>query len=197
MGCECAEAPAKTAEERSTVRLALALNAMMFVVGVVVGYVADSTGVIADSLDMATDAVSYALALAAITRGEAFKRNSARWTGGVLIVLGGGIAIEAIRRAIVGSEPIGLAMMAYAVVSFAVNLFVLTRLAKYRQGEVHLRASYICTRADVIANIAVFVSGAIVASTGLAAVDLIVGFGIAAYVLKEALEILHEANEMS
>ena len=167
----------------------------MFVVGIVVGYLADSTGVIADSLDMATDAVGYALALVAITRGEAFKRNAARWTGGVLIVLGGGIAMEAIRRGIVGSEPIGLAMIAYSLASFAVNVYVLTRLARYRKGEVHLRASFICTRADVIANIAVFISGAIVASTRFTFVDLVAGFAIGVYVLKEALEILQDSNE--
>src|SRR5574337_859597 len=91
-------APTPSAAERSAIRLALTLNVAMFLIGAVVGYLADSTGVIADSLDMMTDAVGYALALMAITRGEAFKRNSARWTGSVLVVLGGGIAIEAIRR---------------------------------------------------------------------------------------------------
>ncbi|MFX8573834.1 hypothetical protein ABTM22_20085, partial [Acinetobacter baumannii] len=54
--------------------------------------------------------------------------------------------------------------------------YVLSQLAKYRQGEVHLRASYICTRADVLANVAVFISGAIVSVTGFKAIDLIVGF---------------------
>ena len=80
-------------------------------------------------------------------------------------------------------------------VSFAVNLYVLTQLANVRQGGVHLRASYICTRADVLANFAVFLSGAIVAITGLNSVDLVVGLGIGAYVIREALEIFQEANE--
>ena len=64
-----------------------------------------------------------------------------------------------------------------------------------RRGDVHLRASYICTRADVIANVAVFMSGGIVAATGLQIVDLIAGFAIGLYVLKEAIEILREAND--
>lgn len=194
MSCECGNAPTQSAPERSTIRVALTLNVAMFVIGVVVGYLADSTGVIADALDMGTDAVAYALALLAITRGDAFKRNAARWTGVVLIVLGGGIAIETLRRAFVGSEPVGIAMMAYSIVSFAVNLYVLMRLARYRKGEVHLRASYICTRADVIANVAVFLSGAVVAATRFAVADLIVGFAIGIYVLKEALEIMRDAN---
>jgi Co/Zn/Cd efflux system component len=195
MTCECSQASAKTEKERKTVRIALILNVSMFAIGIVAGYWAQSTGMMADALDMLTDGVAYALTLMAITRGPAFKRNTARWTGGVLIVLGALIVVDVVRRGVLGSEPLGTAMMAYSVASFAVNLFVLLQLSRYRRGEVHLRASYICTRADVIANIGVFVSGGIVAVTGLRVADLIVGFAIGIYVLKEATEILREAGE--
>ena len=195
MSCECTQASAKTQAERKTLRIALWLNTMMFVVGITAGLLAQSTGLLADALDMLTDAVAYALALMAISRGPAFKRNAARWTGGVLVLLGAGIVVEVVRRWFYGSEPVGLVMMAYSAVSFAVNLFVLTQLAKYRQGQVHINATYICTRADVLANIGVFVSGAIVTLTGLRVVDLIAGFAIGVYVVKEAVEILREAAE--
>lgn len=197
---DAAEAlPSETAvnkeAERSTVRTALALNAIMFATGMTAGYLAQSSGMMADALDMGTDAVTYALALMAITRSHRFKRNAARWTGFVLVVLGAGIVLDVIRRAIFGSEPVGVAMIAYAIVSFAVNLHVLGRLSKYRSGEVHLRASYICTRADVIANVGVFVSGVIVALTGFRFVDLLAGTAIGIYVLREAFEILEAAGE--
>lgn len=167
----------------------------MFIVGIVAGISAQSTGILSDALDMLTDAVAYALALMAISRGLAFKANAARWSGWILVLLGAAIVIEVVRRWYSGSEPAGTVMLAYSVVSFAVNLYVLFRLAKYRRGEVHLRASYICTRADVLANVAVFISGAIVLLTGYAVVDLVVGFAIGIYVLKESIEILREANE--
>lgn len=194
MSCECSNVSTNPRIDRKTLIQAFVLNATMFVVGVWAGYLAQSTGVMADALDMGTDAVSYALALLAITRSSNFKRSAARWTGLVLIVLGAGIVIEVVRRAIFGSEPVGLAMMAYSIVSFCVNLYVLTLLSKYRRGEVHLRATYICTRADVLANIGVFISGGIVAVTGFRFVDLVAGFAIGLYVLKEALEIMREAS---
>jgi Co/Zn/Cd efflux system component len=195
MACECSEASAKTEAERKVVRVALGLNLGMFVVGAIAGVLADSTGVLADALDMLTDGVGYALALAAISRGTAFKANAARWTAGVLLVLGAGIAAEVVRRWIFGSEPVGTIMMAYSIVSFAVNLYVLRQLAKVRDGGVHLRASYICTRADVLANFAVFLSGALVAITRLSVIDLVVGLGIGLYVIREAVEIFQQANE--
>ena len=144
---------------------------------------------------MLTDARTYGLSLMAISRGLAFKKNAARWSGGILVVLGFGIILDVVRRWFFGSEPVGSVMMVYSTVSFAVNLYVLTQVAKFHRGEVHLRASYICTRADVIANLAVFISGGIVALTGLSIVDLIIGSLIGLYVLKEAVEILVEAKE--
>ena len=197
MGCERTDTPAKTAADRKTLRVALSLNATMFVIGAVAGVLAQSAGVLSDALDMLTDAIAYALALMAVSRGLEFKKNAARWSGGVLILLGGGIVAEVARRWYFGSEPVGLVMMGYSAVSFAVNLYVLSQLAKYRRGEVHLRASYICTRADVLANIAVFVSGAMVAVTGMRVLDLVVGFGIGLYVLKEAWKILREAQDFA
>ena len=195
MSCDCAKACANTSAERKTLRVALALNLTMFVIGTIAGLLAESTGLLADALDMLTDAITYGLSLMAISRGLAFKKNAARWSGGILVVLGFGIILDVVRRWFFGSEPVGSVMMVYSTVSFAVNLYVLTQVAKFHRGEVHLRASYICTRADVIASLAVFTSGGIVAVTGLSIVDLIIGSLIGLYVLKEAVEILVEAKE--
>ncbi len=195
MSCDCAKACANTSAERKTLRVALALNLTMFAIGTIAGLLAESTGLLADALDMLTDAITYGLSLMAISRGLAFKKNAARWSGGILVLLGIGIILDVVRRWFFGSEPVGSVMMVYSTVSFAVNLYVLTQVAKFHRGEVHLRASYICTRADVIANLAVFSSGGIVAVTGLSIVDLIIGSLIGLYVLKEAVEILVEAKE--
>lgn len=195
MTCECTQLSAKTEAERKMLRIALSLNSAMFVIGTVAGVLAQSTGLLADALDMLVDATAYVLALMAISRGLTFKKNAARWSGGILILLGAGIVAEVVRRWFFGSEPVGLVMMVYSAVAFAVNLYVLKELVKFRRGDVHLRASYICTRADVIANVAVFISGGIVAATELQVVDLIAGFAIGLYVLKEAVEIWREANE--
>jgi Co/Zn/Cd efflux system component len=48
------------------------LNATMFVAGMVAGLIGQSSGLIADSLDMFADAVGYGIALSAFNRGTAF-----------------------------------------------------------------------------------------------------------------------------
>jgi Co/Zn/Cd efflux system component len=194
MACECSRAPARTGKERATLRIALALNATMFVIGSAAGLWAQSTGLIADALDMLADASAYAIALLAVTRGDLFKRNAARWSGAVLLVLGFGIVVDVARRSLFGSEPKGLAMMAFSLVSLAVNAAVLRMLNEFRRGEVHLRATWIFTRADVLANLGVFTSGLLVLATGWRAPDLVVGLAIGLFVMREAIEILADAN---
>ena len=192
--CGCHVEPTQDPKQRRTLWIALVLNALMAVVGFVVGWLAHSTGVLADALDMLSDASAYAIGLAAIGRSALFKRRAAQWSGAILLLLGLGIVVEALRRGVMGSEPLGGWMMLAAGLSLIVNLTVLRLLRPFQQGEVHLRATWIFTRADVVANIGVLVAAGLVALTGSRFPDVIVGAAIGAYVVKEAIEILREAS---
>src|SRR5690606_16760658 len=55
--------PAAAAREGRTLRLLLAINAAMFALELIAGWIAESTGLIADSLDMFADAAVYGVAL--------------------------------------------------------------------------------------------------------------------------------------
>lgn len=189
------EISGRVLDKQRILRMALMMNVGMFIIGSAVGLWAQSAAILADGLDMLTDAIAYWLVLLALSRGLKFKRLAARFSGVILVVLGVGILIAVVRRYFFGSEPIGWAMMIYSVASFGVNLYVLSLLATFRESEIHLRATYLFTRADVAANIALFVTGSIVAATGWQIVDLLLGFGIGLFVLKGAIEILFQANE--
>lgn len=190
--CGChTEVP--TAEAGKTLRLALALNAAMFVVELIGGIVGESSGLIADSLDMLADASAYGIAIAAASQGALFKVRAATFSGTILFLLGLGACIAAIGRTITGSEPESLIMAVLAAPALVVNTVVLRLLSQHRHGEVHLRATWIFTRADVVANLAVLFAALLVYLTGSRYPDLIVGFGIGLYVIREAFEILRDA----
>lgn len=144
---------------------------------------------------MLTDAGAYAIALAAIGRSQAFKARAAAVNGSLVLLLGLGVLAEVVRRTLYGSEPQSLWMIGISVLALVVNVSVLWILRPIQQGEVHLRATWICTRADVVANAGVILSGVIVAVTGLRYADLVVASAIGVYVIREALEILAEARE--
>lgn len=193
-GCGC-HAEATSEAERRILRIALTLNATMFVVGVVVGLIAQSTGLIADSLDMLADACAYSVALAAWSRSTSFKAFASQLSGTLLLILGLVVLLGVVWRLSTGSHPEGIWMMGIATVALLVNTTVLRLLECFRHGEVHLRAAWLFTRVDVIANLGVIVSGALVLLLHSPVPDLVIGAAIAGYVIKEAIGILREAHE--
>ena len=193
MSCDCHH-EAKNAQERRVLRIALVLNAAMAVIGGVAGWIAHSTGLLADALDMLSDATAYAIGLVAIGRGARFKANAAWLSGIVLLVLGIAMLGEVARRVAYGAEPLSGWMIGTAFLSLAVNVFVLRMLSPLKSGEVHLRATWLFTRADVVANIGVILAGMLVFWLKLPYPDYIIGALIGLYVIKEAVEILGDAR---
>ena len=185
---------AKSAQERRILTIALVLNAAMAVIGGVAGWMGQSTGLLADALDMLSDATAYAIGLVAIGRGARFKANAAWLSGSVLLVLGLGLLLEVGRRVFQGAEPLSGWMIGTACLSLVVNLTVLRLLAPLKSGEVHLRATWIFTRADVVANVGVVVAGLLVLVLASPYPDYVIGTLIGLYVIKEALEILSDAR---
>lgn len=192
--CGCHVETADTPAERRILWIALVLNALMAVVGGFAGWFGESTGLLADALDMLSDATAYAIGLVAIGRSVTFKVHAARVSGTVLLLLGMGVLIEVGRRAFYGSEPVSVLMLAVASLSLLVNVIVLRLLRPLRQGEVHLRATWVFTRADIVANVGVIVSAALILLTGSRFPDLIVGAAIGLYVVREAIEIFKDAH---
>lgn len=182
-------------DEGRALRIALTLNATMFVVGLSAGLVADSLGLMADSFDMLADALAYGLSLAAVGRPALFKARIARLSGMLLLFLGAGVVLDVVRRAWLGSDPESGIMIATTLISLGVNAYVIRLLTRFRRGGVHLRAAWLFTRADVVANVGVLLSAVLVLVTGSRFPDLIVGLAIGLYVIREALEILGQARE--
>jgi cation diffusion facilitator family transporter len=192
--CGC-QHEATNPSERKVLLIALALNAAMAVIGGLAGWVSQSTGLLADALDMLSDAMAYTIGLVAIGRSLRFRTYAAYASGLFLLLLGVGVLADVARRAVSGSEPEGSWMIGVSLVSLAVNVAVLRILSPLRKGNVNLRASWIFTRADVVANIGVILSGALVALLQTRYPDLAIGTLIGLYVIKEALEILAEARK--
>ena len=115
-------------------------------------------------------------------------------SGAVLLLLGLGVLFEVGRRVIYGAEPASGWMIGTAILSLIVNMAVLRMLAPLKSAEVHLRATWIFTRADVVANVGVVVAGLLVLVLASPYPDYVIGTLIGLYVIKEALEILSDAR---
>ncbi|VAX03020.1 Cobalt-zinc-cadmium resistance protein CzcD [hydrothermal vent metagenome] len=192
-GCGC-EIEIKNRDQSRVLILLLAINGVMFIAEIVAGVIGDSTALIADSLDMLADATVYAIGLYAVGRSLLVKAKAAHLSGIFQIVLGLGVLFDIVRRTIVGSEPESVMMIAVGIVALIANTVCLVLIYKHRQGEVHMRASWIFSKNDVIANLGVISAGLLVATTGSSWPDLIIGLLIAAIVIRGGVHIIKDAN---
>lgn len=182
--------PVDPVREARTLKILLAINAAMFVVELTVAWFAESTGLLADSLDMFADAAVYGLALYAVGRSSAAKVRTAHVAGWLQAALAIGALVEVVRRFVVGSEPESTLMIAMACVALVANGACLWLVTRHREGGAHMKASTIFSTNDVIANLGVIAAGVLVALTGDTYPDLVVGAIIALIVLLGARRIL-------
>ncbi len=191
--CGC-EIEINNRDQRRVLILLLAINGVMFIAEITAGIIGNSTALIADSLDMLADATVYAIGLYAVGRSLLVKAKAAHISGIFQIVLGLGVLIDIVRRTITGSEPESFMMIVVGMVALIANTICLALIYKHRQGEVHMRASWIFSKNDVIANLSVIGAGLLVAYTGSFWPDLIIGLLIATIVIRGGIHIINDAN---
>lgn len=180
--------------ERRILWQVLLLNAALSAGLAVAGVLGDSSGLLANALDNASDAVVYVICLLAVGRSQRLKRLAAIASGVLLLVFAAGVLADAARRAVTGSEPVGLAMVGMSVAASVVNLLCLWLLKPIKTRDVNLRAAQTFSVNDFVSNLGILVAGGLVAWTGRAWPDLVVGVAVAAFAAKGAFEIIGDAR---
>ncbi len=195
-GCGC-EVEVENQSEAKVLVVLLMINGLMFVLEFGVGWWAESTALIADAMDMLADALVYGVGLYAVGRPISAKIRAAKLSGWLQVGIGVLVLLDVVRRFMFGSEPVSALMMGMGLVALFANSVCLVLISKHREGEVHMRASWIFSKNDVIANIGVILAGVLVASTGSRMPDLFIGAVVALVVFRGGIHILQEAGTES
>ena len=191
--CDC-NIEIKNGDERRILLTLLCINALMFVVEISLGIFSESTALIADSLDMLADATVYGIGLYAVGRSPLLKIRAARTSGLFQIVLGLCVLFDVLRRLIWGSEPESSLMMSIGILALIANTICLMLISKHKDGEIHMRASWIFSKNDVIANIGIIISGGLVYLLDSRFPDLIIGMLISIIVVRGGMSIIKDAD---
>ena len=181
---------AAATQESGTLRWLLGINALLFALEMTAGLIAQSTGLIGESLDNFADAAVYGLALYAVGHSVKMQVRAAHLAGVLQLILAVGVLAEVVRRFVFGSEPESLVMMAIAFIALMANTSCLLLISKHREGGAHMKASWIFSANDVVINLGVIAAGALVAWTGSHYPDLIIGTIAGIIVLNGARRIL-------
>lgn len=176
--------------EATILKWLLTINAIMFAVEMAVGWLAQSAGLIADSLDMFADAAVYGVALYAVGHSIRMKLRAAHFAGWLQLALATFALSEVVRRFLFGSEPVSTLMIVFGLIALVANVLCLALIARSKDSGAHMKASWIFSANDVIANAGVIVAGLLVAWTGSRYPDLVIGLLIGMVVLNGARKIL-------
>ena len=188
------ELSAQDQTQRRTLLVVLILNALLFVGLGVGGLLADSSALIANAADNASDSVVYLLSFLAVGRGVHWKRRAARMSGILLLVFAGLVILDVGRRWLFGAEPFGVTMMAMALVAAAINLLCLILIRRAQSDDVNMRAAETFSFNDFASNGGILVAGGLVMWLDQAWPDLVVGVIVAFIAVKGGLEILKDAR---
>lgn len=179
--------------QKRTLLIVLVLNAGLFVLLGIGGLAADSSALIANALDNASDALVYLVSFLAIGQAVIWKQRAARLSGVLLLVFAVGVLIDAGRRWWFGTEPIGPTMMVLAVIAAVVNLICLILIQRQRSEDVNMKAAETFSFNDFASNGGILVAGGLVMWLNQAWPDLVVGVLVAAIAVKGGVEILRSA----
>ncbi|MGB5789782.1 MAG: cation transporter [Pseudoalteromonas nigrifaciens] len=192
--CGC-EVELKDNQQKTVLYWLLAINASMFVFEIGFGWLSESTALIADSLDMLADAIVYAIALYAVGKSIQHKANAALVSGYFQLGLGVLILMDIARRLYGESEPHSWFMIGVGMVALVANVICLILIRKHNNDEVHMRASWIFSANDVIANLGVVIAGILVMVLKQRWPDIVIGSISSMLILRGPYRILCDAKQ--
>ncbi|MCG9126933.1 cation transporter [Candidatus Poribacteria bacterium] len=177
-------------KQSKTLWIVLAINGVMFCLELVVGLLAGSVALQADSLDMLSDTLVYGFSLYAIGRSDRWRAGSAFLKGSIMAVFGVGVLIQSGYKFYAGGIPESNFMFIMSVIALIANGGCLLLLSKHKADDINMHSTWVCSRNDIIANTSVFIAAVLVAITHSKFPDLVVGLLITIIFLKSAISIL-------
>jgi cation diffusion facilitator family transporter len=180
-------------KHRKVLILVLAINAVLFIVEAIAGFLAHSTALLADSLDMFGDALVYGFSLYVLWRSAESRAMAAILKGAIMAVFGFGVLIEAVYKMFIGVVPVAETMGIIGVLVLMGNGVCFLLLSRHRSDDLNMRSTWLCSRNDIIANVSVIIAAAGVKVFDSSWPDILIGAAIAALFSRSAFTVLHES----
>lgn len=181
-------------KHRRVLQIVLVINTVMFAVESVSGWMANSTSLLADALDMFGDATVYAMSLYVLARSERQQGMVALFKGAIMLAFGLGVLIEAAYKAIHPVMPEAATMGAVGALALAANLLCFFLLYTHREDNVNMSSTWLCSRNDLFANVGVLLAAGAGYLLTSRWPDIVAGTLIAALFVSSALRVIQQAR---
>lgn len=171
----------------------IAINGVMFLIEMAAGFAAQSQALKADALDFLGDTLTYGISLAVIGMPIATRSAAAMFKGVSLTLMGIWVLAITAYHVLVLGLPHAETMGAIGLFALAANTASVLLLMRYKDGDANVRSVWLCSRNDMIGNVAVLGAAVVVAFTATPWPDLMVAALMALLFLSSSLQILRQA----
>ena len=182
-------------KQSKTLKIVLAINALMFVVEFGAGFIASSTALMADSLDMLGDAFVYGFSLFVVARDDGWKARAAYAKSAVMFMFGIFVLFQVVMKLLNPEVPQYEIMGSIGFIVLVANSVCLYLLTRHRDEDINMRSVWLCSRNDIVANISVLIASVGVVITSSHWPDVIVGLGIAILFIRSAIFVFKDAQD--
>jgi Co/Zn/Cd efflux system component len=183
----------QTGRYRVILWIALIVNGGMFLVEILAGLAAGSASLQADALDFLGDAGNYGISLFVLGSAIHVRAKAALFKGLVMALFGIWVIGSATSHAISGTLPGAMTMGVVGSAALIANAAIFLMLWSYREGDSNMRSVWLCSRNDVLGNIAVLIAAAGVFGTGTGWPDFVVAAIMALLALQGAWIVIRQA----
>ena len=171
----------------------LGINAAMFLVEIGAGLAAGSASLQADALDFLGDAANYAISLFVVGMALRYRASAALAKGVTMGVFGLWVIGVTGWHALHGTLPHSITMGSVGFAALVANAISFYLLWRHRTGDANMRSAWICTRNDVLGNLAVLLAALGVFGTGTGWPDIIVAAIMAVLALQGSVTVVRHA----
>jgi Co/Zn/Cd efflux system component len=185
--------PVRRATYRRVLWCALAINLGMFLVEILASVAASSASLQADAVDFLGDTANYAISLFVIGMALRYRATAALIKGLTMAGMGLSVLITIGWHLVHATVPEAVTMGAVGIAALVANAMVFGLLWAYRTGDANMRSVWLCSRNDVLGNLAVLLAALGVFGTGRGWPDLIVACIMAALALQGAWAVVTQA----
>jgi Co/Zn/Cd efflux system component len=181
------------AKYRRVLWAVLAINAVMFLIEVGAGLAAGSASLQADALDFLGDAINYGISLFVVGMALRYRASAALAKAATMGTFGLWVVGTAVWHAVYGTLPSAFTMGTVGFVALVANAASFGLLWVHRHGDANMRSAWICTRNDVLGNVAVLLAALGVFGTGTGWPDVVVAAIMATLAIQGAATVAKQA----
>ena len=174
-------------------KIVLVINAVMFLLEGTTGWLANSTSLMADALDMFGDALVYGMSLYVLSKSQQQQAKVAFAKGGFMLLFGLFVLGDALYKTLHPIMPDVQTMGIIGAIALIANLGCFFLLYTHNEDNLNMSSTWLCSRNDLFANVGVLIAAVVSYLFVSKWPDIVVGTAIALLFLKSSWHVIKEA----